>query len=269
MEDFENTLFDDLEEEIEDEGQSGVVDQTSGDVTDEGTEGEPAGEAEDLDVDGPAPHPQSWAENQAAAAARKQAEAQARKAEEENARLSADLNILRSALKGYGYDGSAQDIADAITATRTGQTAEDVRSTREAEERAFDERINNHPAVVQARRIADMLVQQRNQDMFNAELRNIQKINPQIRSIADLRNLGEQQEVFDALVKGGMHIDKAYQVVAGKQARVSKPDNRSHMSQVNGGVGGGGTVLSAEEIAMCKEMGLTSKEINAWCKNHK
>ncbi len=269
MDDFENTLFDEPVEEIEYEGQSGVVDQTeTSEATDEGIEGEVT-ETEEPEIDEVATHQQSWAENQAAAAARKAAETEARKTAEENARLIAERDTLLQALKGYGYEGSAHEIADAITASRTGQTAEAVRQAREEKERALDEMINNHPAVKQAQHLADLVVQQRNREILNSELRNIQKINPEIKTLADLKNLGEQQEVFDTLVKGGMHIDKAYQAIAERPAKSRKPDNRSHITQVNGGVSGEGTVLSAEEISLAKQMGLTSKEINAWLKSHK
>ena len=103
--------------------------------------------------------------------------------------------------------------------------------------------------------------------MIARELREIQKLNPDIKSIADLRNLGEDQAVFDALIKGGMHIDQAYREISRKSAPPSvKPDTKSHLRVTNGGSRQPAAGLSAEEIALCKEMmpGLTTKEINDW-----
>ena len=255
-----NTLFG---LDAEDEVQAEVVDQQDGDATDEGAgeevNEEPAGE--------PAPHQQTRQENQVAAQARRQAEERMRAAEEERDRAAAEVNVLKRALMQYGYEGSAQEIADAIIASKTGQTPEEVERQRMNEEAAMQEKVNSHPAVVQALQLLQDTQQQRTQDMIARELREIQKLNPDIKSIADLRNLGEDQEVFDALIKGGMHIDQAYREISRKSAPpLVKPDTKSHLRVTNGGSRQPAAGLSAEEIALCKEMmpGLTTKEINDW-----
>lgn len=255
-----NTLFG---LDAEDEVQAEVVDQPDGDATDEG-----AGEEEIEEPAGePAPHQQTRQENQVAAQARRAAEERTRAVEIERDKAAAEVELLKRALMQYGYEGTAQEIADAITASKTGQTPEEVERMRMAEEAAMNERINSHPAVQQATQMLQQIQQQRTQDLFNRELREIQKINPEIKSLADLRNLGESQEVFDALIKGGMHIDQAYKAIAGKHpAPAAKPDTKGHLKVTNGASHQPSAGLSAEEIALCKEMmpGLTTKEINDW-----
>lgn len=260
MEDELNALFG----LNEDDAQAGVVDQPDETVTDEGAGEEPAGDI--------APHQQTRQENQVAAQARRAAEEKMRAAESQRDAAAAEVEVLKRALQQYGYEGTAQEIADAIIASRTGKTPEEVERQRMAEEAAMNEKINNHPAVQRANQLAQLIQQQRNQEMFNRELREIQKINPDIRSLADLQNLGEQQDVFNALIKGGMHIDQAYKVVAGKPASTAaKPDTKSHLRTTNGGSSQPAAGLSAEEIALCKELmpGLTTKEINDWHAKHK
>ena len=271
----ESTLFDYLEGDDflsnEDEDQSGAVDQTEDpDATDEGTIGEPAGEAEDPDVDGVATHQQTREENQAFAAARRAAEARERATAAERDDARAQVNILCQALAEYGYEGTPQEIADAIIASRQGTTAEAVRMQREREQKAMDEAIRNHPAVKRAEQLEQQIQAQQTNALLASELRNIQKMNPEIRSLQDLRNLGEKQEVFDTLVRGGMHIDKAYQAIAAVPGKTAvRQDTRGHIRQVNGGAGNGGTVLSASEIAIAKELGLSTKEINDWCRKNR
>lgn len=243
----------------EDDAQAEVVDQPGEEATDEGAgEEEPAGE--------PAPHQQTRQENQVAAQARRAAEERTRTVEAERDRAAAEVELLKRALMQYGYEGTAQEIADAITASKTGQSPEEVERARMAEEAAMNERINSHPAVQQATQMLQQIQQQRTQELFNRELREIQKINPEIKTLADLRNLGESQEVFDALIKGGMHIDQAYKAIAGKHPAPAKPDTKGHLKVTNGASHQPSAGLSAEEIALCKEMmpGLTTKEINDW-----
>ena len=77
-------------------------------------------------------------------------------------------------------------------------------------EQEISDQIANHPDVVRAREITQALINQRNEEMFARELRNIQRINPDVKSLVDLRNLGADQNYFDFLVsQKGMHIDQA------------------------------------------------------------
>lgn len=274
MENDKSTLFDYLEDDdfsdIDDEDQSGVVDQTeTDDATDEGTEGEPDGEADDPDVDGAATHQQSRELNNAFAAARRDAEARERQAAAERDEAIAQVNVLRQALAEYGYEGTPQEIADAIVASRQGTTAEAVRQQREREQQAMDEAIRNHPAVKRAEQLEQQITAQQTNALLASELRNIQKINPEIRTLSDLRNLGDKQEMFDAMVKGGMHIDKAYQAVSGMTVKPQmRQDTKGHIRTVNGSTTGKGVTLSKEELSLAREMGLSAKEINDWCRKN-
>lgn len=252
--------------DAEDEAQAEVVDQPeTEDVTDEGAESEEELSAEDTAGE-PAIHQQTREENQAYAAARREAEARERQAAAERDEAKGQIDILMRALAEYGYEGTPQEIADNIMASRQGTTAEAVRQQREQQQKAMDEAIRNHPLIKEAEEQKRQSVAMQTNAMIQAEIRNIQKINPEIKGLQDLRNLGDKQEMFDALIRGGMHLDKAYRMIADKPAAAVKPDTKSHLKTTNGGSSQPAAGLSAEEIALCKEMmpGLTTKEINDW-----
>lgn len=251
-----NDLF---EEEFEDESQTGVVDQEEeGGATDEGDNEFEELQPEDQLSDGAATHQQTPEENHAAANARKAAEAQARRAEAERDTANTDLNIILGALKAYGYEGKPQDIADMLVAKATGKSAEEIASERTAQNEALNQAVVNHPMVQQANAMMQGIMRQQAENTIKQELRNIQAINPDIKSVADLKNLGDKQEAFDALIKSGMHIDKAYMVLhpAGQsQARSPKPDTKAHIMQTNGnGNGSGAVTMSRDEREMCKAL---------------
>ena len=66
-------------------------------------------------------------ENAKYAAARREAETKAKALEAQNKRLL-------DALKGYGYEGSPEEIADNLIAAQSGITPEEAKQQREAEE---------------------------------------------------------------------------------------------------------------------------------------
>ena len=255
MEGFYNDLF---EEEFEDESQAGVVDQGDGGATDEGDNEFEELQPEDQLSDGIASHQQSPEENHAAANARKAAEAQARRAEAERDTANTDLNIILGALKAYGYEGKPQEIADMLVAKATGRSAEEVADERAAQNEALNQAVVNHPMVQQANAMMQGIMRQQAENTIKQELRNIQAINPDIKSVADLKNLGDKQEAFDALIKSGMHIDKAYLILhptGQSQARIAKPDTKAHIMQTNGnGNGSSALTMSRDEKEMCRAL---------------
>lgn len=260
---------------IEDEAQDGVVDQ-EGEVTDEG-----AGDLEDNELnlegnaDGVATHQQTPETNHQFAEARKAAEQEARAARAEAQAAQAETRMLQEALKGFGYEGSPQEIADAIEASRTQRSIEEVEAERLQRETEFNERIANHPDVVRARELAQEIVSQRNRELIANELKNIQRVNPEIKSIADLQNLGDDQDYFDFLVREkGLHIDEAYKKVMrgkGSSPAPQRVDTRENIQTFNGSEGATIVDIPRDEELLCMELnpGLTKEEIRKYYNKYK
>ncbi len=256
-----------LEEEPEVEAQEDVVDLPEDDfeeTTDEGTFEE---EVEEV------ANPQSEEINRAAAAARRQAEEQLRQVAEAKAKTDKSVDVLMKALKNFGYEGTPEEIADMLDANRTGKTAEEIKSARLTAEKELQKMVDNHPVVREAQRLNEEAIENRNRQMFEMELRNIQKINPDIKTLQDLQNLGEDQEAFNAMIRGGMHIDAAYRVLSGnKTPKAKAQDTKAHIKTVNGSAqSGNATIVPREERELIREMipGITDREIDAWYKKRR
>ena len=130
MEYEEKDLFGYMDD-AEDETQPDVVDQDPDyDATDEGAELETEVDAVDNSADGIATHQQTFSENQIAAAARKAAEQQTRNAQAERDAAIRERDALLAAVGNYGYQGSAQEIADMLTAKATAVCAARLFFTR-------------------------------------------------------------------------------------------------------------------------------------------
>lgn len=247
-------------DDIDDESQDEVVDQ-DGEVTDEGAD-EPLDNElnQEADAGGAANRQQTPEINHQFAEARKVAEQEARNAKNE-------VRILQEALRGFGYEGTPQEIADAIEASRTQRSIEEIEEERLMREQEISDQIANHPDVVRAREITQALINQRNEEMFARELRNIQRINPEVKSLVDLRNLGADQNYFDFLVsQKGMHIDQAYkEIMRGKspQEPVQRKDTRESIGTFNGSDGAPVADIPRDEELLCMEMnpGISKEEI--------
>lgn len=261
-----NALFD-----IEDEAQGGVVDQ-EGEATDEGTESLEETELVQEDpADGAATHQQTPEINHLFSQARKQAEQQARAAAEDAQRARAETAMLQNALRQFGYDGTPQEMADAIEAARSQKSVEEVAAERAQREEELNQQIANHPDVIRAREITKAIIQQRNEEMFSKELANIQRLNPEIKSLLDLQNLGEDQDYFDFLIKvKGMHIDQAYREVQRSKTPPVKErpeDTRQNIQTFNGALGGKGlpdVPRDVEELCLQMNPGMTKDEIRKY-----
>ena len=269
-----NALFG-LDEGTEDEAQGGVVDH-EGEATDEGVSDPEDNELnQGEDADGAATHQQTPENNHRFAEARKAAERETRAARAEAQNAQAEVRMLKEALKGFGYEGSPQQIADAIEATRTQRTIEEVEQERLEREQFLSEQIANHPDVIRARELAQSLIVQRNNELIANEMKNIQRLNPEIKSVADLRNLGESQEYFDFLVKEkGMHIDEAYKKISHltqSPAKSQKPDTRESIQTFNGSEGATVADIPKDEELLCMELnpGLTKDEIRKYYNKYK
>lgn len=258
------------DDEPEAEAQEELMEPSETD-SEEARDDEPAEEeetSEEEKEETPALQPEEI--SRAADEARRQAEEQLKTIAEEKAKNDKSIDVLMKALKNFGYEGTPEEIADMLEANRTGKTADDIRSERLIAEEELNRMIEEHPVVKEAKRLNEEAIENRNRQMFEMELRNIQKINPEIKTLQDLQNLGENQEAFNAMIRGGLHIDAAYRVIAGnKQPKQAAKDTKSHIKTVNGsGTAGNSVIVPREERELIKEMipDISDKEIDAWYK---
>lgn len=266
MSDLLNTLFDDVQEEVVDP-QDEITDEGLEDFDGEGSATEPEEESEEEVAT-----PQSREENHQFAQSRKLAEQEARQAREEAEAARRENEILRKALGGFGYTGTAQEMADALEAQRSQRSVEAVREEREAEEERIKRLVDDHPAVKAAAQMAQQAVKDKVEMELNTELIRIQKLNPEIKTLADLKTI-ENHQTFDTLVKGGMHIDEAYKIVhiMNEKSAPVKKDTRGHIRQMNGQSAGGAVSVPRETMEIYRALNpdATDKEIREhYARNH-
>ncbi len=177
--------------------QQAVVEPASQSVTD--TSGTPAGTPADSANAEVAPRGQSKADNHAAAQMRRRAEA----AEAENQRLV-------SGLAKYGYSGAnTQEILDQLEAKQTGSTVAQIQQNRAKAQAA----VENDPRY-------QALVEQNIEYAKAEDLRQIQTLDPSVKSVDDL---GDD---YFKLRAAGIDAKKAFLVVKNSDAPTTpKPAN--------------------------------------------
>lgn len=238
MDEDEKTLIDnDVQEEVVDPQNDD--DDVTGGVEDEEHSTDEESEESLEDNEGVA-NPQTSEENHMFAEYRKKRDAEYQELQKQlNERPETDR--LMSALYQYGYEGSPEEIADALESQRTGMTIEEVKAEREREKALLDERLNNHPVMQQALTVLEQQNHIQQKMAAERELDKIRKINPEIKSMQDLVDMND--EVFDALVSSGkMTLSKAYAAVH-KTKQISKVDTKEHLQTVGGGEAGSGELI--------------------------
>lgn len=272
----------------EDDSQEGVVDPEEGDVTDEGTDPDESDdpdeedeldeeenldeedELEEEDVEEPATPRQTPEENHNYAAARRAAEAELREAQQKQTAAETERDALIDTLKGLGYEGGVQGIIDALKAQAEGREITEVSAEREAKEKEIADALANHPEIIAARAEKKAAIIQQQQ----VELKTIQAKNPDIKSIGQLMNLeGNAGTAFRALIREGMHIDKAYEVIEGmleKKPPQAKPDTKAHIKQVNGTKNTPSVEIPRKQLELAQAMmpGVSKKEIQKYYEKH-
>ena len=122
--------------------------------------------------------------------------------------------------------------------------------------------ISNHPVVKKAAELAESMERASRESVFNTELENIRKLNPEIKTFEDLTKI-ENYDVFESMVKGGMHIDVAYRKINElKHGKTASLDTKGHLLTTDGG-GTGDMSISAEQLRWYKKImpKATEKEI--------
>ena len=263
--------LEDVEDVKEDDSQAGAVDQQNENATDEGAndDGDEELLPEDQLADGTANHQQTHEDNHKYAEARKNAEAERNAEIEKNRKLTKDLETVTEALKGYGYEGTPQEIADKIISKQSGKSIDEIVKEREENEARIKAAAEKAPEVIQAKKLIEANAQQ----MAMQHLANITRVNPDIVSFNDLfeKTPKEDMDAIMTLTKNGWHIDKAYFKICGNagQAKEKKPDTKSHMKQVNGSGNDSTDVFFGDdefETAASLIPGLTREEYRNYCK---
>ena len=170
-------------------------------------------------------------------AARKKDTEKISKLEEEQKRTAKEMALLRNALRAYGYDGTPEEVADALTAANKEITPEQAKAERLAQEKLIEDAVNNHPSVKAAHELIEQQRRTAVQTMLKEDLEEIRKLNPEINNIADLANLPEAN-VINALVKDGMRYADAYKTVRNlEKPKKSKVDTKEHLKGIGGADG--------------------------------
>lgn len=147
--------------------------------------------------------PQSTEDNARYAAARREAEA-------EKAALKAQSDRLLQALGQFGYEGTPEEIADALMAQNQGISVEEA-----AEQRKAVEAENAKYAALQTQ--LDTFKPLAIQKLMADDLAKIQTVNPEVKSLDEL---GED---FFALMGALRDPVLAYDALQAKKARETKP----------------------------------------------
>jgi hypothetical protein len=135
-----------------------------------------------------------------------------RKYESENKKMKAEFDRLLDSLKGYGYEGSPQEIADALYAQNNGVSQEEAKAIREKEESALREKEELQSEIEMYKSLAI-------QKLMADDLSAIQSVHPEVK---DLNELGE--EFFSTLKALGEGRDPvlAYEIIKAKKDATTK-----------------------------------------------
>jgi hypothetical protein len=152
---------------------------------------------------------QSAEENAKFAAARRQAEAEARAIKAQNERLL-------QALAGYGYDGSPEEIADALIAQQQGISTEEARAQREAIE-AENAKYNQLQSEVETYK--SLAIEKLKSD----DLAKLKSAYPEDKEVQKLKSIDELGDEFFSLLSATKDPELAYDALQVRNARHTKP----------------------------------------------
>ena len=187
-----------------DDVQESVVDSQKVDVTSEVTE-----EAAKAPVEEVAKPQQTPEENAKFAEFRRKAEM----AEREAQRIKAENERLMGALKGYGYEGTPEQIADLLMAQSTGMTPEEARAQREAEEQRIAQE-------TMSKRELELYKSMVIETMKEKDLNSIKAAYPDVKA-SKIEELGETfVKIFNT---GQLSAVEAYEAAKVLDQRNTKP----------------------------------------------
>ena len=135
-----------------------------------------------------------------------------RKYEAETNAIKRERDLLLGTLNEYGYQGSAQEVSDALYAQIVGVSEDEARAIREQEERAALEKQTLLEEVETYKKIAI-------EKLMSDDLMAIQKVYPEVKSLEELGD-----DFFNAMsALGSRDPLLAYEVVKAKKSATEKP----------------------------------------------
>ncbi len=156
--------------------------------------------------------------NSWAAAQRRATEA----AQHEAAAVRADYERLASALKGYGFTGSAQEMADEIEARASGKTVEQIRVERMADAERIKKAVRADPEFLQLQKEAEALRGITYQSIYEKDIAEINKYNPGAK-IKNLDDLGPEYTRLRAAGVSNLAAYAATQAVSEAHNKLKPP----------------------------------------------
>lgn len=225
----------------------------------------------------PAPAEQTPEQNAAFAAARRRAEAQA---------------AVRSQAE---QDALVERIYRGQTNPYTGKPIRSVRDLNEYEQQyqadqmrqagidpgVLNQMIEQNPVVQQARQMTAKMQQEEGQRYIEGQVSEISKVDPSIKSFADLTKADTFPQ-FDAMVRRGYSLVDAYKIVnfdrltgqraaAAKQQALNSVNGKNHLNPTKGAGSGEDVVVPEETMAMYRSAfpNWTKQQIIEDYKKHK
>lgn len=214
---------------------------------------------------------QTKEENAAFAAARRKAEGEyERKLEGERASVNAlisDLGLIDpvsgkpisdvEGLRAFQRGRAETRVAD--VAKKAGMSDEELRAL-----------IDSHPDVAAAKEQNEAAARATAQAQLDADIKELGKLNPGIKSFADLRSLDRYDQIYGYVTQKGLSLTEGYKlaymddIMGQREARSAATAraqvlSKSHLSPAHGVSDGGGEV-SAAEIAEVRKWGGFSKK---------
>lgn len=210
-----------FEENAVNEAQEQVVDaQTPAEVTSEVVEQPAEGTPEAAQTtEPPAKAPQTQEENSQFAQQRRRYEQMLRQQKQESEAAMEGYSGLMNTLKGMGYEGTPEEVANLIEAQQKGVTVEQVRAQKAADQARAQQLMERDPRYQQAISEAERYREIVKENIRSKDAAAINAAFPEAK-VGDPRDLGEQ---FMALRKAGVDAVTAYANLQMAKAATAKP----------------------------------------------
>ena len=226
-----------------DEVQEQVVDaRTPEEVTSEVAE-EAEGTPEVTEAEPVAKVPQTQEENRMFAELRRKYESQMAEDRRQAEAQRASYDRLMGVLQRHGYEGDADQVADAIAAQQEGMTLEQYQARKAADQQRVDELILKDPRYLRVLQSEAELREKNSQNIREKDAAAINAAFPDA-NVKDPRELGPR---FTAMMRAGVSAVDAYAVLKMADKATEKP-TPPDIGPVNGGGGQDHEYFSNEEL---------------------
>ena len=132
---------------------------------------------------------------------------------------NASASKLMEALKGYGYTGTAEEVAAQVFAAQQGITYEEYQAQQEADSKRLKEMMQADPEYLAMKQKADLYEQEAFNRVFKDDLAAIKKAFPDVKA-KSVEDLGD---MFTALRANGIDAVTAYAAINKGQEATKKP----------------------------------------------